>query len=690
MKLLRTTALASAALMFVPAMAHAQSAPPAGSNEPAGEAPTDGKPSASAGKAGGSEILVFGRGEAKISIAKAASEGTVGGSDLLVRPLLRVAELLEAVPGMIAAQHSGSGKANQYFLRGFNLDHGSDFTTYIDGVQMNLRTHGHGQGYLDLNGLIPEIIDREDYRKGPYRADGGDFALAGAAYMTTIERFDRPWASAEIGTYGWRRAAAGGTIQGVGGGDLTMVGQFKVYNGPWQEPEKLRHFSGFLKYSVPTGIGRLDLTVHGYRGTWNPTEQIPDRIVGSSVCKDVFCSPDPTARGETTRLVANAALTGDGFHGNVYGQFYDWSMYSNPTYAQADGSSAQIFQFDKRWIAGLKAEKIWHVAQRFDLVVGTEDRYDDIGNVGVYQTSARRFDSSFGAFSVQEASGSLYGEATWRPVEGLRVIGGLRGDYYHYEVDAKDAAATASGTGKGHDVLVSPKAAIAYTPAPFLELYGNWGRGFHSNDVRGSVTATPVPVLVRGTGKEAGARIQLRGLTLTATYFLLDVGSELRFVGDSNAVEPSGASRRRGFELVGFWRPFHWLALDANYTAAHSRYDNGDRIPNAFENAASAGISGVLDRWEGSIRFRHLGPYPLIEDNSQRSSGSTVVNVRGAFKPGNVELYAELLNILNSRDKDIRYYYESYIPAFDAAPTEGALSRVVEPRTLRIGAKYKF
>lgn len=154
-------------------------------------------------------IIVFGRGEMKIGVAKAAGEGTVAGSDLLVRPLLRVAELLESVLGMVAAQHSGSGKANQYFLRGFNLDHGSDFTTYIDDVQMSLRSHGHGQGYLDLNGLIPEIIEREDYRKGPYRADGGDFALAGGAYMRTIERFDAPWASAEAGSFGWRRSDAG-------------------------------------------------------------------------------------------------------------------------------------------------------------------------------------------------------------------------------------------------------------------------------------------------------------------------------------------------------------------------------------------------------------------------------------------------------------------------------------------------
>jgi outer membrane receptor protein involved in Fe transport len=672
----------SAMLGFTPAFAQDAAPAPVPAADSASTA-TDDVPT--------NEVIVFGRGEAKIGIAKASSEGTVAGSDLLVRPLLRVAELLEAVPGMIAAQHSGSGKANQYFLRGFNLDHGSDFTTYIDDVQMNFRTHGHGQGYLDLNGLIPEIVDREDYRKGPYRADGGDFALAGAAYFRTIERFDAPWVSAEIGSYGWKRLAAGGTITDLGGGDLTLVGQTKVYNGPWQQHEHLRHYSGFLKYSHPTDIGRLDFSLHGYSGTWDPTEQIPERIVGSAICKDVFCSPDRTAKGKTTRFIGDIKLTGDSFHGNIYGQYYDWWMYSNPTYANPDGTSAQIRQFDKRVIFGLKAEKNWQVAPMLTFALGTENRYDDISNVGVYHTIARQFVDSFGAYKVQEASGSLYGEATLTPLKGLRITGGLRGDYYHYEVNAKDDAAAALGEGSGHSSIVSPKAAIAYELSPHVELYANWGRGFHSNDVRGAVTSTPVPVLVRGTGKELGARFQLGKFTLTTTYWWLNVGSELRFVGDSNAVEPSGASKRHGYEIVGFWRPFHWLALDANYTASHARYDNGDYIPNAFENAGQIGASIVLDKWEGSVRLRHLGPYPLLEDNSVRDKGSNVVNVRGAYKPGKkIEIYAEVLNILNSRDKDIAYYYESYIPAFDAETVEGRLSRVVEPRTFRFGAKYKF
>jgi outer membrane receptor protein involved in Fe transport len=669
-------------LQIVVTAAHAQNPSPDVSENASADASADAPT--------GNDIVVFGRGESKIGTAQSASEGTISGSDLLVRPLLRTAELLEAVPGMVAAQHSGSGKANQYFLRGFNLDHGSDFTTYIDGVQMNFRTHGHGHGYLDLNGLIPEIIAREDYRKGPYRADGGDFALAGAAYMSTLDRFDRTWASAEIGSYGHRRVAAGGTIKDVGGGELTVVGQFRIYDGPWEQPERLRHFAGFLKYDTQIGSGKLELTMHGYRGTWNPTEQIPERIIGSSVCADAYCSPDPTATGETTRLIANAKLSGDGWRVNAYVQYVDWNMFSNPEYFDAAGASAQIHQFDRRGVFGLTGEKDWQISNWLSLKLGTENRFDQIYRVGVNRTQARAFVNSLGLYAVNQASTALFAQATWRPLDGLRLIGGLRGDYYLHSVNALDDEAVALGQGSGSDYILSPKAQAAYQLSENVEVYASWGKGFHSNDVRGAVTTTPVPVLVEGTGKELGARFLFGKLSLTATYWWLKVGSELRFVGDSNAVEPTEGSRRRGYELVAFWRPFPWLAIDANYTASHARYDNGDFIPNAFENAASAGISYVKGPWEGSVRLRHLGPYPLIEDNSQRDKGSNVVNLRGARKLGAFEVYAEVLNLLDSDDKDITYYYQSYIPSFDAAPVEGRLSRVVEPRTLRAGVKFHF
>lgn len=635
-------------------------------------------------------IVVFGRAEAKIGVAKAASEGTIAGSDLLVRPLLRTAELLEAVPGMIAAQHSGSGKANQYFLRGFNLDHGSDFTTYIDGVQMNLRTHGHGQGYLDLNGLIPEIIEREDYRKGPYFADGGDFALAGAVHMRTVRHLAAPFLAAEGGSFGYFKVAAGGTIDTGAGGELTLIGQYKQYDGPWQEPERLRHYATFAKYSAPIGGLDLAFSLHGYHATWHPTEQIPERIVGTALCADAFCSPDPSARGRTTRLVGNVELQNSRVRANASVQYYDWAMSSNPTYANPDGSSAQILQTDRRWIFGLKGEWTALASPAFTIKLGTENRLDVITRVGLATAASGASVTSLGDFGVTEGSAAAFAETTWTPWEPLRLTASLRADYYGFSVRAHDPPAAAVGEGSGSKLMVSPKAGLAWRLSPRLEAYANWGRGFHSNDVRGVVSGTPVPLLVAGVGKELGLRYQTAKLSLTFTYWWLDVGSELRFVGDSNAVEPTGASNRRGYEIVAFWRPTSWLAIDGNFTVSRSRYDTGEFIPNAFENAGQIGLSIIQPRWEASVRWRHLGPYPLFEDNSLRDHGSDVVNLRAAFKPGRFEIYGEVLNVLGSGDKDIAYAYESYFPAFEGVPVEGRLSRVVEPRTFRIGTKVKF
>jgi len=636
------------------------------------------------------EVVVFGRAEEQIGIAVSASEGTVGGSDLLVRPLLRVAELLEFVPGMIAGQHSGTGKANQYFLRGFNLDHGSDFTTYIDDVQMNFRSHGHGHGYLDLNGLIPEIIDRQEYRKGPYRADGSDFALAGATHMFTLDRYDESWMAGEVGTHGWRRLASGGTFD-AGAGDLTLVGQWKTYNGPWQQAEDLAHYSSFAKYTQQLPFGLFDITMHGYHATWLPTEQIPERAVGSSICANKFCSLDPTATGETTRFISSARAQGDTWRASVFAQYYDWTMFSNPTYFNADGTSAQIKQFDSRWSFGMKAEKTFIINPDIEVRIGTEDRYDAISSVGVHETSDRAFVNSLGDFEVYEGSLSAFSETTWTPINRLRLMGGLRGDVYDFNVNAIDAAAY---KGNDSDSMFSLKALAAYQVSDQIEVYANWGQGFHTNDARGVVHPTnPVPGLVRGSGKEVGTRFQTNNFQFTATYWWLDLDSELKFIGDSNSVEPAEASRRDGLELVAFWRPYEWLAIDGNFTISNAEYlnsPNGKHVPGGFENAGHIGFSVIKNFWESSLRVRHLGPYPLVEDNSVREDGSTTVNLRTAWKPTSWEIYFEVLNIFDTRDEDIAYFYESYLPAFDAAPMDGRVSRVVEPLTFRIGAKYLF
>ena len=650
------------------------------------------------------EVVVFGRGERLIGMAAAASEGTVAGADLSVRPMLRVAELLEAVPGMIAAQHSGSGKANQYFLRGFNLDHGTDFTAYVDGMPWNLRTHGHGQGYLDVNGLIPEIVERIDYRKGPYRADLGDFSMAGASFMTTIDHLDKRFVAVEAGQYGWGRVAGGGSME-VGPGELTVLGQWKTYDGPWQEPESLQHGSLWAKYVQPTSFGTVKVSLSGYQATWHPTEQSPEDSIGTAACPDVFCSLDPTALGRTERWIMTAQALGAHWNAVAYAQFYDWHMLSNPTY------DYQIDQFDRRWTAGGKFEDEFFTADRFDLKLGTELRYDHMGRVGVDHTNAAQFIENISNNAVSEASIAAFAEASWRPTERLRFMAGLRDDLYHFDVGVNPGASSLTHSGTATSRQASPKLGAAYTLNERVELYANWGQGFHSNDARGVVnTTTPVPGLVLGTGYEAGARFEVGGFKLTTTYWWLNLTSELVFVGDSNAVEPKAGARREGYELVAFWRPMDWLGLDAVYTRSKARYRDvqqdpdfvagdpvlglleGRNVEGSVKSAGEFGASAVKNRWEASVRLRYLGDYPLVPSGTRNADAEVMVNLRLAYKPGKFTLYGELLNVLDANGKDIEYYYATFIPGVlqPGQQQTTRLSRAEEPRTLRLGVKYAF
>jgi outer membrane receptor protein involved in Fe transport len=641
------------------------------------------------------EIVVFGRSLELVGRADAASEGTVAGADLLVRPMLRVAELLEAVPGMVVVQHSGSGKANQYFLRGFNLDHGTDFTTYVDGMPWNLRSHGHGQGYLDVNGLLPEIVDRIDYRKGPYRADTGDFAMAGASFIRTIDRLEAPLVALETGEGGWLRLAGGGTMELDDGATLTGLIERKHYDGPWELEEGLEHVSMWGKYRRPTDFGTLAVTISGYDGNWHPTEQIPERAIGTSVCEDAYCVLDPTADGDTSRWIAGVQLDGQVWTASAYAQYYDWFMQSNPTY------DFQINQFDKRWTTGGRYERTLLESARVAVTAGGEFRYDDIGNVGVDEFDAGEYVANISQNSITEASLGAFIEASWSATDRLRLLAGLRGDTYDFDATAKTV-----GSFEGHatDSRVSPKFGLAYAINDSVELYGNWGEGFHSNDARGVVNPVdPLAGLAPGTGYEAGARFELGAVKLTSAYWWLNLDSELIFVGDSNSVEPRGGSRREGYELTAFWQPLEWLGIDAVYTGSRARYvDNpdGPYIEGSVENAGQIGISAVKDKWEASLRVRYLGEYALVPDNSQRAGAETTVGIRGAYTTGKATWYAELLNLFDEEGKDIVYWYEAYVEGLDppglssedidCGVTNCRMSRAEEPRTLRVGVKFEF
>ena len=640
------------------------------------------------------EIVVFGRDTDLVGEALSASVGYVGGADLLIRPLVKTAELLESMPGMVAVQHSGSGKANQYFLRGFNLDHGTDYSVHLDGVPLNMRTHGHGQGYLDVNGIIPETVEGIDFRKGPYYADLGDFSLAGASFISTVDRLERPFLSGEAGENGWQRFVAGSSQQ-VSDGTLTVIGELKNYDGPWDQEEALNHLSLWGKYLTPTSFGEAAFSLSAYLADWQPTEQIPERAIGTPVCADAFCSLDPTAEGETDRWIASADFTGAGWGANFYAQYYDWTMSSNPTY------DAQINQFDKRWIAGGRADMSLIEGNGYTILAGADFRFDDGDRIGVEAFERGRYTGEIAANEMKEFSAGPFIDATWYASDELRVNAGLRYDYYDFEVRALNQN---SASGRKSDNEFSPKLGLAYAPLDNLELYYNWGQGFHSNDGRGVVnTVDPVPGLSAGTGYEFGGRLNLGDFKFTSAYWWLDQDSELIFVGDSNSVEPKGSSERDGYELTAFWRPVGWFALDASYNSSDARYTNnpeGDYVEQAVEEAAQLGLSFTRSNWDASLRVRYLGPYALDAANMRRGESLTTANLRGAYHWNSLTLFLEVINLFDTDGKEIVYYYPAYVEGFDpmgisseeidCESTNCFMSRATIPRAVRLGLRFRF
>ncbi|MFT5578432.1 MAG: outer membrane receptor protein involved in Fe transport [Paraglaciecola psychrophila] len=636
------------------------------------------------------ETLFFGRAAHQIGEAGAASEGSVGGADLAIRPLLQVAELLEAVPGMVAVQHSGSGKANQYFMRGFNLDHGTDFTNSIDSVPINLRSHGHGRGYLDVNGLIPETVERIDYSKGTYSASSGDFSMAGRSQMHSIDRFEESFISAEGGSNGWQRLAVGSSVA-VADGTLTGIIQHKAYHGPWQSEEDLDHKSLWIKYIKDLELGTLSASLSGYSARWSPTEQIPESAIattatvpaqgidiGDVVCKNAYCSLFE-AEGKTDRVIATLQLDADSWHGALYLQSYDWEMSSNPTY------DAPLNQFDKRTIIGGHLRHRYQLTEALTARTGVEFRYDDIDNVGVSHASGNAQNA------IEEGSAAVYGELEWQVTNDLRIRPGLRADYYDFDVSDKNGL---SEEGHATDSLLSPKLALAYTLNDTLEFYANWGRGFHSNDARGVVNETdPVEGLAAGTGYETGLRYEHDGLRLTATLWWLNLDSELIFVGDDNSVEAKGGSRREGVEIVAFWQPNDWLAIDAVYAVSDARFTDPDiagedHVDGSIEDSGQIGFTLAFGEWDVSTRVRYLGEYALLPNNSERAKSATSVNIRAARAFGDLSVYGEILNATDSDSKDIVYYYSTNVAGL--GPDEGRVSRAKEPRSYRMGLRYNF
>jgi len=683
----------SLALASVPGWAHDASAP-AGSATPADA------------EAGAEQVEVHGERRG----VDAASRIVVGRRELELRPRLRPADLVEAVPGLFAVQHAGGGKANQYFLRGFDADHGTDIAFFVDGVPVNMPSHAHGQGFADLHFVIPELVVGLEASKGPYYADLGNFATAGAVNLRLAETYGESMVQGTVGSFGVRR---GLVIVSPSLGDdqhLVLAGEVAQQDGPFVLTENSSRTNLFAKYTRDLSAkSSLGITAMHYGSSWRASGQLPLRAVcgetegttseaspAGTDCIPRFGYVNPSEGGQTARSSVSAHYTyiDDALRVKAlaYAIAYDFRLHSDFTFFRDDPVNGDaIEQSDGRSIVGgsAEAQRHWHVfgaplIARF----GVDFRRDAIDAELWHNDRARQRLEARSRTRVTDSSSAAFAEADARLAAWLRVVAGVRAQRMDALVSDDLRAA-----GSGHDSaqMLLPKLSLIAEAADDVTLFASAGRGFHSNDARGAVLRqNPARYLTPAWGAEFGVRAKPEPwLTVYGAAFGLWLSSELVWSGDEGTTEAQGATRRIGVEAgarVQLSNVF-FADVDATFTDAHfvQNAGNAGAVALAPTNTVTAGLGArqSFGLWSpfGALRVRHLGARPATEDGSLTAEGFTVVDANLGARYRFVEAALDVQNLFDVRWREVQFATTSRLPS-EPVPVTGISMTPGWPRTL--------
>ncbi|GAB2581032.1 TonB-dependent receptor [Spirosoma areae] len=620
--------------------------------------------------------------EVQVLAQRAHDQQLISSLDIKLRPITNSQEILRVVPGLFIGQHAGGGKAEQIFLRGFDIDHGTDIRLTVDGMPVNMVSHAHGQGYADLHFVIPELVDGVDFKKGPYHAEKGNFTTAGWVDFRTRTALDRSFVKLEAGQYDTYRAVAGLDLLGHKGKaknqSAYLASEYSYTNSYFDNPQNFKRLNVIGKYHGHLS-SNTNLTLSGstFWSKWNHSGQIPDRAVESGLT-DFFGSIDPTEGGETSRTNLNAQLvTATPRNHIIKNQFfysnYTFELYSNFTFFLADSSNGdQIRQKEERNLFGYNGSYSTQTnvgRSQWTTTVGAQYRQDITQNTELSHTTNRTETLNSIQFgNINELNASVYVDELIQVSAKFTANAGVRVDYFRnqYEdflelpVVKKQATATA----------ISPKLNLYYTVNTRVQVYLNTGKGFHSNDTRVVVPQGGREILPPAYGSDLGFIVKpFPKLLINAAVWYLWLQQEFVYVGDAGVVEPSGQTRRSGIDVSVRYQLTKTLYADVDLNTAKPRAIGVEAGPYGREQnylplaptfTSTGGLSlQNAGAWSGSLRYRYIGDRPANEDNSIVAKGYFVTDMQVNYSRRNYAVGLSVQNLLNTRWKETQFATES-------------------------------
>lgn len=631
----------------------------------------------------------------------AATARVVRDRDLAVRPRWTPEDILLVVPGLVLAQHQGGGKADQIFLRGFDADHGTDVAISVDGVPVNQVSHAHGQGYADLHFLIPEVVERVDITKGPYFAELGDFDTAGAINLVTRKKLEASQATAAAGSFGTYRVL--GTASPDGSAlHPWFAAELYGTQGPFLHHERLERANLLGKVTVDLDpSSSVILLASAYASSWTGSGQIPARLVDAGFL-DRFGAIDPTEGGSTNReqLALSFQTRPDrtsSFTASLSVVHSGLTLFNDFSFQARDPDRGdEIEQGDDRVVLYghfkyERQDRSASVPGLFVTSMGAQVRHDSIRNSLHAVEQRRRLDTCETGpgpcidTHVRQTSMGVYFQEDYRPLRWLRLVAGIRADLFEFDAQLQELPPTVQRS------ILSPKFTAVVSPAVWIDVFANFGSGFHSNDARSAVSTGGGGALPRAIGYELGARAKLLQdrLELAGALWGLDLQSELVWVGDDGVFEPSRATRRIGIDVEARFQIVPWLLADLDATFARPFYrsddGNGTAVALAPRRTISAGLtarhsSGLF----ASLRLRHVGPRPATTLTESDAPRCTPDIDAGAGEP-RCSLVAEGYTVLDAtagfstRRFAVQLLIENLGNAAYREAQFGSVSRVIAP-----------